>query len=70
MRSDTHAVVLVAENESALESIRQRLVLACVPHVAIREPDAPWNGALMALGLEPGRKEDLKRHLSSLPLLR
>ena len=37
----THAVVLVAQDEAALEAVRKRLVLACVPHVAIVEPDAP-----------------------------
>jgi len=67
---DTHAVVLTTPSEESLEAVRVRLVRACVPHVAIREPDAPWNGQLMALGVEPARKEDLRKHLSCLPLLR
>ena len=37
---------------------------------AIFEPDAPYEGALMALGLTPGRKEVVGRALSRLPLLR
>ena len=36
----------------------------------VREPDPPYCGQLMALGLRPGRKEDLRRHTSALPLLR
>ncbi|MHB8107880.1 MAG: peptidyl-tRNA hydrolase [Candidatus Cryosericum sp.] len=66
----THAVVLVAPDEAHLEAVRKRLVLACIPHVAITEPDAPWCGALMALGVEPARKEFVRRVVSSLPLLK
>jgi hypothetical protein len=67
---DTHAVVLSVPDASALEALRVRLEAAHVPHVAIREPDAPWNNALMSIGLVPGRKEILRRYLSSIPLLR
>ena len=37
--------------------------LAFVP---IHEPDAPYHGALMAIGILPARREVLRRHLSSL----
>lgn len=67
---DTHAVVLVVANEPALEVVRARLARAGIAHVTIREPEAPWNGSLMALGLRPERKENLRRYLSSLALLR
>jgi hypothetical protein len=67
---DTHAVVLAAEGEATLVAVKDRLVRAGIAHVAIREPDAPWNGALMAVGLAPGRKEVLRKLLSSLPLLK
>jgi peptidyl-tRNA hydrolase len=66
----THAVVLTARNEAELVELERRLDLAGVAHVAIREPDAPYNGQLMAIGCVPARKEVLRRHLSSLPLLR
>lgn len=41
--------------------------LAFVP---IYEPDAPYHGALMAIGVVPARKEALRRHLSSIPMLK
>jgi hypothetical protein len=67
---DTHAVVLAAEGEAALVAVKDRLARAGIAHVVIREPDAPWNGALMAVGVAPGRKEVLRKFLSSLPLLK
>jgi hypothetical protein len=67
---DTHAIVLAVPDESALTVLAKRLVKAGTAHVTIHEPDAPWNGALMAIGVVPARKEELRRHLSSLPLLR
>ena len=38
--------------------------LAFVP---IYEPDPPYDGALMAIGLVPARREVLRRHVSSIP---
>jgi len=67
---DTHAIVLSVPDEPALAALAERLAKAGVAHVAIREPDPPWNNSLMAIGLVPGRREDLRRHLSSLPLLK
>ena len=68
--SDTHAVVLGVCDEAELKSVRERLVLACLPHVVIVENDEPWTGQIMALGLEPARREAVRRVLSSLPLLK
>jgi hypothetical protein len=67
---NTHAVVLAAASEEVLAAVATRLKTAGISHVEIREPDAPFFGALMALGVLPGKKEVLRRHLSSLPLLR
>lgn len=67
---DTHAIVLSVPDEPALAALAERLAKHGVAHMTIREPDAPWNGALMSIGLVPARREDLKRHLSSLPLLK
>lgn len=47
------AVVLGARNEKKLERLRVKLMDAGIPFVSIHEPDAPWNGQLMALGLVP-----------------
>lgn len=47
------AVVLGARNERKLERLRVKLMDAGIPFVSIHEPDAPWNGQLMAIGLVP-----------------
>ena len=49
----TYAVALAARNEGHLSLLEQKLKDAGLPHHAVREPDAPWNGALMAIGLAP-----------------
>ena len=67
---NTHAIVLIVPDEPALAALAERLGKFGVAHVTIREPDAPWNGAMMSIGVVPARREDLKRHLSSLPLLK
>lgn len=67
---EMHAVTLTASDEVALVRVARLLRQANIEFAAIREPDAPYNGALMALGLFPRRKEELRRHLSSLPTLR
>jgi hypothetical protein len=67
---DTHAVVLVARDELELTLVAERLDAAGIGIVRVREPDAPYGGALMAVGIAPARKEVVRRHVSSLPLLR
>lgn len=49
----TIAVVLSANDESHLLEIESSLVGRGVAHVAIREPDPPHFGALMAIGVVP-----------------
>jgi Peptidyl-tRNA hydrolase PTH2 len=66
----TFAVVLAVPNEEALQREAKRLKAAGVQFTKITEPDWPHNGALMALGLKPARKEEIKRHVANLPLLR
>lgn len=66
----TYAIALTAPDEMSLEFLQRKLERAGLRVTPIYEPDEPYNGALMALGIKPGRKEALKRHLSSLPLLR
>lgn len=66
----TRAVVLAVEDEAALVRLAERLERQRVPHRAIREPDAPYSGALMALGVVPGPRHERSKHFSQLPLLR
>lgn len=66
----TFAIALHARDEVHLSLIAKKLRLAGISFTPIREPDAQYCGALMALGLHPRRKEELRRHLSELPLVR
>ena len=69
--SGTHAVVLGVENEAALHEVERRLFQFGVPHHAIREPDAPWLGALMAIGVVPMvPTKQLRKVTKSLRLLK
>lgn len=67
---DTHAVVLAVPGEAELEALSVRLRAAGVDVRRIVEPDPPWSGALMALGVRPGPRGDLRRVLSDVPLFR
>jgi hypothetical protein len=68
--SGTRAIVLAVADEPSLARLEERLRLADVAHVAIREPDAPWCGALMAIGLVPVRERaPVRRALGRMPLL-
>lgn len=66
----TFAIALHARDEVHLSLIAKKLRLAGIHFTQIREPDAPYLGALMALGLHPRRKEELRRHLSELPMVK
>lgn len=66
----TYAVVLAVPGKHELAAEAYRLTKAGIEFTPIYEPDAPYCGELMAIGLKPQRKEKLKRHLSSLPLLK
>jgi hypothetical protein len=68
--SGTFAIALAVADEPALTREAERLRARGVSFVEVREDDAPYDGALMALGLMPGRREDLRRHVSSLPTLK
>ncbi len=65
----THAVALAAEDEAHLSKIERRLAFSRIDHVAIREPSAPYHGALMAIGLPPLPKHHQPGPLKRLPLL-
>jgi len=67
---ETFAFVLAVPNRDALEGLAAKLAASGIAHARIEEPDAPWSGELMALGVVPARKEGLKKYFSSIPLLR
>lgn len=65
----THAVVLAASSEQ-LAALERQLSKEGIAHVAIREPDPPWDGALTAIGVAPVTdRRPVRRLTSSLPLL-
>lgn len=67
----TIAVALGAKSEDHLVFLEEKLRRLAIPHKAIREPDAPWNGALMAIGIEPvADRNQVKKITSGLPLLK
>jgi hypothetical protein len=70
LASGTYAVVLGVTDEATLASVCVRLEAAGIASVKIYEPDAPFHGALMAVGVVPRKKSEVQRTLSSLPLLR
>jgi len=51
--SGTHAIVLSAKNENHLIRIEKQLSGSKIKYHSVREPDSPWNGELMAIGLYP-----------------
>lgn len=61
---------MLAADPEGLQALRERLETACVPHRAIVESDNPYAGELMAIGLEPRPRNEVRRYVSSLPLLK
>lgn len=66
----TFAVCLAARDEEHLLEIESKLLDQGIPHKAIREPDAPWNGQLMAIGISPCDRSVCKYVTSGLPLVK
>jgi hypothetical protein len=62
--------VLAAADEASLLAIEDKLLRHGVEFVSIREPDAPWNGQLMTIGIKPQPREKIRKLLSNLPLYR
>jgi hypothetical protein len=65
----TNAVVLGVE-PNELFILLEQLRRDEVPHAAIIESDPPYDGQLMAIGIEPRPRAELRRYVSSFPLLR
>jgi hypothetical protein len=66
--SGTFAVALAARDEEDLLSLEAELRAAGCPHVPIREPDAPWLNALMAIGIPPCQRELVRPYLRRFSL--
>jgi hypothetical protein len=67
---DTFAIALSCRDEGALRAMAERLERAGLRHHLVHEPDPPYNGQLMAIGLEPGYKSQFRKLLSNLPLIK
>lgn len=61
-----YAVVLAVADEYALLDIELALCTEGIEHVSVREPDAPHNGALMAIGVKPCERDSVRNVLRSL----
>lgn len=66
----THAVVLAIPDEVSLLEVEKKLLEAGIEISAIREPDAPYFGQLMTIGIKPQTREKIRKLLSNLPLYR
>ena len=66
----TFVIVLAARDEPHLALEADRLEAAGVSLVRVHEPDAPWRGALTALGLRPARKGDVGPRVRHIPRLK
>ncbi len=65
----TIAVALAASCDE-LAAVARALGEADVRHVLVHEPDEPWRGALMAIGIVPSPRAHLRRLVAHLPLVR
>jgi hypothetical protein len=66
----TYAIALACTDEVELRLLSDRLRDAGISHTRILEPDAPYDGQLMALGLPPSYKSTYRRFISNLPLIK
>jgi hypothetical protein len=66
----TYAIALTTRDERELSELSYELFRAGISHRRIIENDAPWTGQLMAIGIKPMFRSELRKHLSGLRLLR
>lgn len=63
-------MALAVPDEPGLLRVAARLTARGLAHVLVREPDPPWRGAAMAIGLVPvPDRRAVRRVLGGLPLL-
>lgn len=68
--AQTVAVVLGARNESKLRGFGARVLMAKIPHVFIHETEGAFAGQLMAVGLVPGDRDHLRRHVNEFQMFK
>lgn len=66
----THAYALVTTDEDQLKQIGWELFKNGISHRLIFEPDAPYTGQLMAIGVTPRPRSEVKGYFSALKLLK
>jgi 7-keto-8-aminopelargonate synthetase-like enzyme len=59
----THAIALHAKDEQELLDLEKKLIEAKIDFKAIREPDMPWNGQLMTIGIKAQKRTSKIRKL-------
>lgn len=57
----TRAVLLHADSEGELRELSETLTTKGLAHVLICEPDPPYNGAAVAIGVAPSNKRNQLR---------
>lgn len=70
LKPGTYAIALEAESSEHLGEISAKLKEAGVEHSRIIENQEPYDGELLAIGVRPGPREELRRYFSCLPLVR
>jgi hypothetical protein len=66
----TFAIALAARDEEHLKQISWELFKNKIKHKLIFEPDPPYNGSLMAIGIVPMERSKIKPLMANLPLLK
>jgi len=67
---NTHAVVLAVPDEVSLLVVEEKLLQNGIEITPIREPDVPYLGQLMTIGIKPQPRKKLRKLLANLPLYR
>ena len=62
--------VALAASPAELALLARALAEADVRHVLVHEPDEPWRGALMAIGMVPAPRALVRSFVAHLPLVR
>ena len=66
----TFVIVLACRDEAHLALEADRLEAKGIALVRVREPDAPYLGAMTAVGIRPGRREAIGPHVRHIPRLK
>ncbi len=66
----TYAIALGAKDEEELRLIASNLEASGVDFRLIVESSGDYSGQAMAIGVVPGPRNELRKHLSSYPLIR